>query len=107
MALPFVDGSSTRRGTLQTAWAFGLPVVTTPPGTPQETAIQTGINCVTVPLDAEQWAEAITRVLESETTAKRLAYGSRQAGEHHNWERLATEHLRRYDMALSQESRCG
>jgi glycosyltransferase involved in cell wall biosynthesis len=109
MALPFVDGASARRGTLQTAWAFGLPVVTTPPTSVGETAVVSGDNCLTVPLDANEWADAIRDVLTDAALAARLAAGSRATGEGHGWGRLAADHLRIYDSALAarEEHRCG
>ena len=58
MLLPFADGASERRTTLHVAWAFGLPVITTPPPTAND-AVVDGVNCVLVrEPTADAWADA-------------------------------------------------
>ena len=47
MLLPYADGASERRTTLHVAWAFGLPVITTPPPTAND-AVVDGENCLLV-----------------------------------------------------------
>jgi glycosyltransferase involved in cell wall biosynthesis len=76
MVLPFRDGASTRRGTLQVAWSFGLPVVTTPPQV-EEPSIVDGWNCLLVrEATPEAWARAIRRVLDDPALEARLREGS-------------------------------
>jgi glycosyltransferase involved in cell wall biosynthesis len=105
MALPFVDGASARRGSLQSAWAFGLPVVTTPPPCPDD-AVCPGENCLTVPLeDTDAWADVLVDVLSNTTTATRLAIGSRAAGEQFSWTHLVERHLELYDSLLCRADR--
>ena len=102
MALPFADGASARRTTLHTAWAFGIPVVTTPPPGPDD-AVRPGENCLTVPPDdAAGWAGAVERVLTDRATADHLAAGSRAAGTRFGWPCLVAEHLRLYDSLLNR-----
>ena len=100
MLLPFVDGASPRRGTLQAAWAAGMPVVTTPPGPPEPTIID-GENCLLVhePTPAA-WADAIARVLDDPALAARLRLGSLAAAEHFGWGRLADLHIAMYEELL-------
>jgi glycosyltransferase involved in cell wall biosynthesis len=101
MALPFVDGASARRTTLQTAWAFGLPVVTTPPA-PGDLAVRPGVNCLVAPLaHPELWEQAVYEVLTSRDTAKTLASGSREAGVQYSWSKLVSAHLDLYDSLLA------
>ena len=97
MLLPFVDGASERRTTLQNAWAFGLPVLTTPPPTAND-AVLDGVNCLLVrEPTAEAWASAIRRVRTDRDLAARLRAGSLAAADRFSWPRLAALHLGAYD----------
>jgi glycosyltransferase involved in cell wall biosynthesis len=100
MILPFVDGASPRRTTLQTAWAFGLPVVTTLPPVP-EPAIIDGTNCLLVTQDApDAWERTIEQVLTRPELRSRLQQGATETAQRFSWENLATKHLALYDAAL-------
>jgi glycosyltransferase involved in cell wall biosynthesis len=100
MALPFADGASARRGSLQAAWAFGLPVVTTPPPCPDD-AVCPDENCLTVPLeDSDAWADGLVDVLSNTAIATRLSIGSCSAGERFSWTHLIERHLELYDSLL-------
>jgi glycosyltransferase involved in cell wall biosynthesis len=97
MLLPFADGASTRRGTLHVAWAFGLPVVTTPPPVASE-AIVDGENALLVPEPVPSaWTDTIVRVLTDAALEERLRAGSLEAAERFSWKRLAERHLEMYD----------
>jgi glycosyltransferase involved in cell wall biosynthesis len=100
MLLPFADGSSTRRSTLQAAWAFGLPTVTTPPAEPTD-AVVDGENCLLVHEPTpEAWAAAIDRVLTDRALADRLRAGGLRAADRFSWRRLVAQHLAMYDALL-------
>jgi D-inositol-3-phosphate glycosyltransferase len=100
MLLPFADGASTRRTTLQVAWAFGLPVVTTPPIEPTD-AILDGENALLAPGDdPEAWASAVGRILTDPFLTGRLRAGSLRAADRFSWERLAAAHLAMYEALL-------
>lgn len=100
MALPFKDGASLRRTTLHTAWAFGHPVITTPPPD-DEPEIRDGENCLLVhEATPAAWAAAIERVLKDATLAERLRAGSRATAEKLSWERLSRLHLEMYETVL-------
>lgn len=102
MLLPFVDGASPRRGTLQAAWAAGMPVVTTPPE-PDEPTIVDGENCLLVREPTpEAWAAAVARLLDDPALAARLRAGSLAAAEHYGWDRLADLHIAMYEGILSE-----
>jgi len=101
MLLPYADGAAMRRTSLTAAWAFGLPVITTPP-TAEEPAIVDGENCLLVaPEDVEAWTRAIQRVLEDTALAEGLRQGSLRTARQFGWEPLAARTLELYDRLLA------
>ncbi|MGA6974436.1 MAG: glycosyltransferase family 4 protein, partial [Candidatus Binatus sp.] len=100
MLLPFADGPSTRRTTLQAAWAFGIPVITTPP--PKgENAILNGVNCITAQSDSSRsWADAIARVLDSPSLSDRLSSEGFRTANEFSSRHLAELHLDLYDRVI-------
>ncbi len=104
MLLPFTDGASQRRSTLHVAWAYGLPVLTTPPPTEND-AVVDGVNCLFVrEPTAKAWAEAIQRVRSDADLAARLRAGSLAAAERFSWSRLAELYLGVYDRLLDDRA---
>jgi glycosyltransferase involved in cell wall biosynthesis len=102
MLLPFADGASPRRTTLHVAWAFGLPVVTTPPSVAND-AVVDGENCLLVREPTpEAWADAILRVRTDRALSDRLRAGSLRAADRFSWPRLAAEHLAMYETLLGR-----
>lgn len=100
MLLPFADGASERRTSLHIAWAFGMPVITTPPPT-RATSINDMGNCLLVAEPtAEAWTAAIRRVLMDRALADRLRAGSLEAAKRFSWQRLAENHLSVYDRLI-------
>ena len=97
MLLPFADGASERRTSLHAAWAYGLPVITTPPPTANAVIVD-GENCLLVrDPTPDAWAEAIARVLADRDLADRLRAGGLAAAERFSWSRLAALHLEMYE----------
>lgn len=97
MLLPYLDGASERRSTLHVAWAYGLPVLTTPPPTAND-AIRDGENCLLVrEPTAEAWAAAVRRVRADGALSDRLRRGSLASADRFSWARLAGLHLGLYD----------
>lgn len=103
MLLPFADGASVRRGTLQAAWAFGLPVVTTAPGA-NEPAIRDDGNCLFAEINSpKSWADAIARVIDDPVLATRLSDEGFKTADSFSWDRLAKLHLNIYDRILDSK----
>lgn len=101
MLLPFADGASERRTSLHAGWAFGLPVLTTPPPT-TSTTIRDGDNCLLVrAATADDWAAAVRRVLTDPLLNGRLRAGSLRAAARFSWPLLASNHLAAYDRLLN------
>ena len=106
MLLPFADGSSPRRTTLQAAWAFGLPTITTAPPV-VELAIRDGDNCCLVPgaevsveRQVEAWVAAVERVLDDAAYRAALSRGSHAAARSHSWQQLGEQHSAIYSKWL-------
>jgi glycosyltransferase involved in cell wall biosynthesis len=100
--LPFTAGASYRHGTLLTALAAGLPVVTTVPpdgpdgdGPPTPTPGEHAL--LFAPGDAAAAAVAVTQLLHDPALRARLAGGGRRLAQHFSWERIAEQHLRLYE----------
>jgi len=103
MILPFADGASPRRTSLQAAWAFGLPVITTPPPV-NELDIQDRVNCLLVKeFTPQAWGAAIERVLQESQLREQLCAGSRATAECFSWKRLANLHFEIYQQLLEEE----
>jgi glycosyltransferase involved in cell wall biosynthesis len=98
MLLPFADGASPRRTTLQAAWAFGLPTITTAPEV-EETEIRDGDNCLLTPGSGvtfarrvSAWTSTIERAIDDSQLRERLSKGSRLASAAHSWHKLSEQH---------------
>lgn len=102
MILPFSDGASTRRGTLQVAWAFGMPVITTPPPA-DEPMIVDGRNCRLVREQTpEAWAEAVGSVLDDPALEARLREGSLATARAFSVARQAARYIDIYESLAAQ-----
>jgi glycosyltransferase involved in cell wall biosynthesis len=100
MLLPFADGASPRRTSLQTAWAFGLPVITTSPVS-EESKIQDGVNCLLVRESTPQaWSVAIESLFQDTKIREKLHYGSLATAKYFNWEKLANLTFEIYNSVL-------
>jgi len=100
--LPYADGSSVRRTSLGAAWAFGRPVITTPPAA-DEPEIVDGENCLFAEIDsATSWAKAIGRVLGDPALEQRLRAGSLATAERLGWKPLARRMLDLYQSVIDR-----
>ena len=105
MILPYSDGASTRRGTLQVAWAFGMPVITTPPPS-AEPMIEDGRNCLLVrDASPRAWADAIARVLDDPALEARLREGSLATARAFSVSRQAARYIEIYESLLGCTAR--
>jgi hypothetical protein len=104
MILPYADGASLRRTTLHAAWAFGIPVITTPPPH-HEPAIVDGENCLLVrEPSVGAWAEALSRLLGDPALEARLSAGGLATAKTLGWPELARRHLELYDGLLARRA---
>lgn len=99
VVLPYLDGASTRRGTLMAALAQGCAVVTTTPLTPLP-ALTDGVSVALVaPNDAAATADAVLHIAAQPRLAEQLRRGARQAAAAFTWEGIAAAHVRCYHAA--------
>ena len=100
MLLPFGDGASLRRTSLQAAWALGVPVITSSPSA-DEPVIVDGENCVLVrEPTVKAWVGALRRLLASKRERSRLREGSLSTAKRFSWSELGKRHLEMYERAL-------
>lgn len=103
MLLPFKDGSSLRRGSLQASWAFGLPAITTPPLVPEE-EIRDRENVLLCNCNnEEEWVAAVERLFEDSDLYAKLEQGSRRTFEELSPKNLGEKHLEFYEKILSKD----
>lgn len=96
LVMPYVDGASTRRGTLMAGLANGCPIVTTTPQTPIP-ELRDGREWLTVPPEnADAIAQAVARIADDSELAARLGAGARAAGRLFTWESIAARHMPLY-----------
>lgn len=93
MALPFTDGASIRRGSLQACLSLGKAVVTTAPE-PVDTDLQ-DLYLVSG-LDPAHWSKALREVLNDEQTRKKYEKLAFQVSQKFQWPELARRHTDLY-----------
>lgn len=96
MLLPFDDGASLRRTSLQAGWRFGLPVVTTRP--PEvEPGFEEGANVIFADRDdSESWRQAVSRLLNSPEERERIGQGGFETSKSYTFEALARAYAEIY-----------
>lgn len=97
MLLPFDDGASLRRTSLQAGWRFGLPVVTTRP--PEvEPGFEEGTNVIFADRDdPDSWFKAVSRLLDSSEERARIGQGGYETSKHYTFDALAREYAAIYE----------
>lgn len=100
IALPFLDGLSSRRGSFMNAVAHGVPVVTTVP--PVEGTVDVGVDeaALVAPGDAAGLAVALAEIRDDSRRRRQLAQGSRAIAARHTWAAIARRTLAAYGCAV-------
>ncbi len=98
--LPYPDGASERRTTLQATLQSGLAVITTRgPHTPRDLE-----GVVRFCRTSEEALAAVNSLIQSPEETSRMAAKAVQYGQRSSWERIAKLHLEVYDSVLSKRS---
>lgn len=107
MLLPFDDGASLRRTSLQAGWRFGLPVVTTRP--PKvEPGFEEGSNVIFADRDdPESWFQAVSRLLNSPEERARIGQGGFETSKSYTFEALARAYSAIYERLTERRERKG
>jgi glycosyltransferase involved in cell wall biosynthesis len=96
LVLPYRDGVSFRRGSLQAALAHGRAIITTEPGQPIP-ELQDGVNLRLVPAEsAPALVLAVTQLLDAPELRTRLGQGALALAEQFRWPLIARKTLAFY-----------
>ena len=90
VALPFLDGASTRRGSLMAALAAGCAIVTTTPDYPTPGFVDGESMRLVAPGDPISLAAALLDVLEDSRLYRRLSQGALALSRQFLWPTIAT-----------------
>lgn len=104
VALPYRDGASLRRGTLQAALVHGAAIVTTTPRVPQGADFDTALHLVP-PEAPRALAEGIAYLLDRPDARRRLRERARVLSRRFTWDKIAAEHVAAYTTILSRDGR--
>ncbi len=96
VALPFLAGLSTRRGSFMNAAAHGAPIVTTRPPHAGLVDVRPGEVCFVPRNDAAALAQALAVVRDSPGRRRELAAGARAVAARHAWTEIARRTLAAY-----------
>lgn len=105
--LPYRDGASFRRGSLQACLAHGLPVVSTYPRVPIPELVDGENIALVPPEDAESLARRIVELIASPQARQRLSQGAMELSRRFGWEDIGRKHLGLYRKVLRMNQRQG
>ncbi len=96
LLMPYVDGASTRRGTLMAGLANGCAIVTTEPQAPLPELAHGRDLLYVPPEDPEAAAQAVLQIADQPDLAARLRENARRRSQLFTWEAIARHHQRLY-----------
>ncbi len=99
VALPYRDGASLRRGTLQAALVHGTAIVTTYPRVPQGDGFEEALYLVP-PENAAALAQAIAHLLDTPSVRRDLQERARALSRRFTWDKIAARHVEAYTSLL-------
>ena len=104
MALPFDDGASLRRGSLQAALGYGRPTLTTFPVEEDIPELVNGENVTYVPVGDEQaLAHEMVLLARDPERCSTLALGAGEAARQFTWESIAERTLAFYEKTIAMK----
>lgn len=96
LLMPYVDGASTRRGTLMAGLANGCAIVTTEPQAPLPELVHGRDLLYVPPEDPEAAAQAVLQIADRPDLAARLRENACRRSQLFTWETIARGHQRLY-----------
>ena len=96
LLMPYLDGASTRRGTLMAGLAQGCALVTTTPTVPIPELVDGRELLYVPPGDVEATVGAVLRLVRTPGLIATLGQNARQAAAAFTWEGIAEAHGRLY-----------
>lgn len=101
IALPFKDGASLRRTSLQAALAYGCPIVTTQPVDDDLPEFEAGKHLLYVPIDDPQaLAAALIDLYQHPEKRRHLGQGAQLAAAQFHWDVIARRTLAFYEQVI-------
>lgn len=102
LALPFKDGASLRRTSLQAGLAHGCAIVTTRPTDDDLSELQQGEHVLYVPADDPRaLADALIRLAAEPALRAKLRDGAKAAAQQFRWDQIAARTLAFYENVLN------
>ncbi len=101
VALPYRDGASLRRGTLQAALVHGAAIVTTRPRVPQGEGFDEAMYLVP-PENAAALAQGIAHLLDTPDLRRELQGRASALSRRFTWDKIARRHAEAYTAILEQ-----
>ncbi len=97
MILPFVDGATPRRGSLQACLLLGRPIITTRPSV-EDLGFRLGEHVLLLEkLDTETLTHQVLRTASDRQSLARLQTSARSLSRQYTWTSIATRHCEIYD----------
>ncbi len=100
MLLPFSDGASPRRGSLQAALSLGKALLTSTPVSDEAELV--GLTFIKS-TDPKDWAQQALSVLNDHNLRQELEKKSLEISQKFSWETMAERHLQIYNQVLAQK----
>ncbi len=97
IALPYQDGASLRRGTLQAALVHGAAIVSTKPRVHEVDADLSAAILTVAPRDVQELAQGIATLLDDPSLAQRLRERARALADTFTWDKIAQRHVEVYE----------
>ncbi len=102
MILPFVDGATPRRGSLQACLLLGRPIITTRPSV-EDLGLRLGDHVLLLEkLDTETLTDQVLRTASDPELLARLQTSARSLSRQYTWTSIAARHCEIYDQLVGK-----
>jgi polysaccharide biosynthesis protein PslF len=99
--LPYIDGASPRRGSLQACLGLGVPTITTR-SRYLEASLRDGENVLYLPnLSRQDLRQTIARLASDKALQSKLSTGGREFSREFTWSAIADKHIHLYEKIMA------